>query len=156
LALSHESTLLSQIYPIKKFLLNGKPWIDRYEDDRGWHKKNRSLGGFQLSLGMGKRLIESGNSTALIYSGSSFARMMLYCWITMNVLPEKMADSWLVKTIDDCARSNSTTVPTVGDLRVRWKTTNKDRHMAGVRSAMTLGYRITRLLYDELLKKVSA
>ena len=55
-----QATILSQVYPFEKFLLDGSPWIDRYEDDRGWHKKNKSLGGFQISLGMGKRLIESG------------------------------------------------------------------------------------------------
>jgi uncharacterized protein involved in tolerance to divalent cations len=152
-----QATILSHIYPIEKFLLNGDRWIDRYKDDRGWHKNNRSMAGFQISLGMGKRLIESGSSTVLMYSGSSFARKMFYTWIVSNVLPEKMADSWLVKSIDERAKSNSTNIPTVADLRVRWKTTkgsNRDRHMAGVRSAMTLAYRITRLLYDELLREV--
>jgi uncharacterized protein involved in tolerance to divalent cations len=152
-----QATILTNIYPFEKFLLAGKPHIDRYEDDRGKHKKNMSLSGFQISLGMGKRLIESGSNTALVYSGSSFARMMLYCWITTNVLPEKMNDSWLVTELDKRALSNSKPALTVAQLRTRWKETkgtNKDRHMAGVRSAMTLGYRITRLLYDRLLNKV--
>ena len=116
-----------------------------------------SLSGFQLSLGMGERLIESDGSTALIYSGSSFSRRMLYCWITTNVLPEQMKDSWLMKEIDKRALSNPKPALIVAQLRTRWKETkgtNKDRHMAGVPSAMTLGYRITRLPYDELLKKV--
>lgn len=154
-----QATILTNIYPFEKFLLSGQPHIDRYEDDRGKHKKNKSLAGFQLSLGMGKRLIESGGSSALVYSGSSFARKMLYCWITTNVLPERMADSWLVTELDKRALSNSTAALTVAQLRVRWKETkgtNKDRHMAGVRSSMTLGYRITRLLYDRLLKEVSS
>jgi uncharacterized protein involved in tolerance to divalent cations len=150
-----QATILSQIYPIERFLLNGRPHIDRYEDDRGKHKKNMSLSGFQISLGMGKRLIESGGSTVLVYSGSSFARKKLYTWITTNLLPEKMGDSWLVTEIDKRALSNPTPALTVAQLRGRWQTTkgsNRDRHMAGVRSSMTLGYRITRLLYDELLK----
>jgi hypothetical protein len=152
-----QSTMLSNIYPIEKFLVDRKPQIDRYEDDRGKHKKNMSLAGFQMSLGMGKRLIESGGSTTLVYSGSSFARKMLYCWITTNVLPEKMQDSWLVTELDKRALSQSKPALTVAQLRTRWKETkgtNKDRHMAGVRSSMTLGYRITRLLYDQLLKEV--
>jgi hypothetical protein len=154
-----QATILTNIYPFEKFLRAGKPQIDRYEDDRGKHKKNMSLAGFQISLGMGKRLIESGGSTALIYSGSSFARKMLYCWITTNVLPEKMSDSWLVSELDKRALSNVKPAMTVAELRTRWKETigtNKDRHMAGVRSAMTLGYRVTRLLYDEFLKEVSS
>jgi uncharacterized protein involved in tolerance to divalent cations len=152
-----QSTVLANIYPIEKFLVDRKPHIDRYEDDRGKHKKNTSLAGFQLSLGMGKRLIESGGSTALIYSGSSFARKMLYSWIVTNVLPENMAESWLVCELDKRALSNAKPALTVAQLRTRWKDTkgsNRDRHMACVRAAMTLGYRITRLLYDELLKKV--
>jgi uncharacterized protein involved in tolerance to divalent cations len=154
-----QATVLTNIYPFEKFLKSGSPHIDRYEDDRGKHKKNMSLAGFQISLGMGKRLIESGSSTALVYSGSSFARKMLYSWITTNVLPEKMADSWLVTELDKRALSQPTPALTVAQLRTRWKETkgtNKDRHMAGVRSAMTLGYRITRLLYDHLLKEVSS
>jgi uncharacterized protein involved in tolerance to divalent cations len=154
-----QATMLSNIYPIEKFLLDGKPDIERYEDDRGWHKKNKSLASFQLSLGMGKRLIESGGSTAWIYSGSTFARKQLYTWITVTVLPKRMADSWLVKELDRRALSNNPPALTVAQLRTRWQTTkgsNKDRHMAGVRAAMTLGYRITRLLYDELLKTVAS
>jgi uncharacterized protein involved in tolerance to divalent cations len=152
-----QATILANIYPFKKFLKSGQPHIDRYEDDRGKHKKNMSLSGFQISLGMGKRLIESGGNTALIYSGSSFARKMLYCWITTHVLPEKMKDSWLVGELDKRALSQPKPALTVAELRTRWKETkgtNRDRHMAGVRSAMTLGYRITRLLYDHLLKNV--
>jgi hypothetical protein len=152
-----QATILTNIYPLEKFLFDGKPQIDRYEDDRGKHKKNVSLAGFQISLGMGKRLIESGGSSTLVYSGSSFSRKMLYSWITTNVLPEKMATSWLVTELDKRALSNAKPALTVTQLRTRWKETkgtNKDRHMAGVRAAMTLGYRITRLLYDHLLKEV--
>ncbi|WP_310485711.1 hypothetical protein [Chamaesiphon sp. VAR_48_metabat_403] len=154
-----QATILTNVYPFEKFLLSGAPHVERYEDDRGKHKKNMSLSGFQISLGMGKRLIESGSSSALIYSGSSFARKMLYCWITTNVLPEKMSESWLVSELDKRALSNAKPALTVAQLRTRWKETkgtNKDRHMAGVRSAMTLGYRVTRLLYDELLKTVTS
>ena len=154
-----QATILTNIYPFEKFLLAGQPHIDRYEDDRGKHKKNMSLSGFQISLGMGKRLIESGSSSALVYSGSSFARKMLYSWIVTNVLPEKMGESWLVTAINERALSNPKPALTVAQLRTRWqetKGTNKDRHMAGVRSAMTLGYRVTRLLYDELLKSVTS
>lgn len=152
-----QATILTNIYPFEKFLKLGQPHTDRYEDDRGKHKKNMSLAGFQISLGMGKRLIESGGSTVRVYSGSSFARKTLYAWIMPNVVPEKMADSWLVTELDKRALSNSKPALTVAQLRTRWKETkgtNKDRHMAGVRAAMTLGYRITRLLYDHLLQNV--
>jgi uncharacterized protein involved in tolerance to divalent cations len=150
-----QATILSQIYPFEKFLVDGKKHIERYEDDRGEKKRNASLAGFQISLGMGKRLIESGNSTAWIYAGSSFARKQLYCWIITNVLAAGLGETWLVTELDRRALSNQKPALTVSELRTRWKTTTgskRDKHMAGVRSAMTLGYRITRLLYDELLK----
>lgn len=150
-----QATILSQIYPFEKFLVDGKKHIDRYEDDRGEKKRNASLAGFQISLGMGKRLIESGNSTVLIYAGSSFARKQLYCWIITNVLSAGVGETWLVNELDRRALSNPKPALTVSDLRTRWQSTTgskRDKHMAGVRSAMTLGYRITRLLYDELLK----
>jgi uncharacterized protein involved in tolerance to divalent cations len=152
-----QAAILSQIYPFEKFLASGKEHIDRYEDDRGMRKKNKSLAGFQISLGMGKRLIESGGKSTLTYSGSGYCRRMLYCWTIAHVLPVKMQNSWLVKELDRRALSNSKPADTVADLRVRWKTTKgtpKDRHMAGIRAAMTLNYRITRLLYDELLKEL--
>ena len=152
-----KGVVLSQIYPFEKFLLDGKPWIDRYEDDRGWKKKNRSLAAFQISLGMGKRLIESGGSSVLIYSGSSFARSKLYVWIMSCVMPERCKDTWLVNELDRRALSNPKPALTVAQLRTRWQTTkgsNSDKHKAGARSAMTLAYRITRLLYDNLLQDI--
>ncbi len=155
-----QATILSNTYPFERFLLSGKPRIERYADDQGIHKKNKSLSGFQLSLGMGKRLIESGSSTALVFAGSAFARKMLYSWIIVNVLPEKMTESWLVTRINERALSSKPEPAlTVAQLRLRWQETRggkKDRHLAGVRSTMTLGYRLTRLLYDELLKSVSS
>lgn len=157
--LKMQGTILTNIYPVEKFLRDGRPYIERWQDDVKRHKRNRSLSGFQISLGMGKRLIESGGSKSLRYAGSSFARTKLYCWIMRYVVPEKMADSWVVTELDRRSMTNPRTAVKVADLRKKWQTTkgsNKDRHQAGAAIAMTLGYRITRLLYDELLKEVSS
>jgi uncharacterized protein involved in tolerance to divalent cations len=151
-----QACVLAQVYPFEKFLLNGRQWIDRYEDDRGKHKKNKSLAGFQLSLGMGKRLFESGGSSSLVFAGSSYARKELYSWVMANVMPIRASKTWLVEELNRRALSGSETALTVAQLRTRWKTTKgtpREKHMAGVRSAITLSYRITRLLYDELLKE---
>jgi uncharacterized protein involved in tolerance to divalent cations len=151
-----QACVLSQVYPFEKFLIAGKPHIDRYEDDQGKHKKNKSLAGFQLSLGMGKRLFESGGSSSLVYAGSSYARKELFCWTMTNVMPIKMCNSWLVTELNRRAESGSEKSLTIAQLRNRWQTTKgtpTDRHKASVRSAMTINYRVTRLLYDELLKK---
>jgi hypothetical protein len=152
-----QGVILSNIYPFEKFLREDKSYIERWQDDVKWHKKNRSLAGFQISLGMGKRLAESGGKRDRIFAGSSFARTKLYCWIMRYVMPERMATSWLVTELDRRSMTNPRTAMKVSDLRKRWLETEKngnDRHKAGARSAMTLGYRVTRLLYDELLKAV--
>jgi hypothetical protein len=153
--LKMQGTILTNIYPFEKFLRDDRPYIERWQDDVKWHKRNRSLAGFQISLGMGKRLIQSGDSKVLKYAGSSFARTKLYCWIMRYVVPERMADSWLVTELDRRSMTNPRTAVRVGDLRRKWKTTtgsNQDRHKAGAAIAMVLGYRVTRLLYDEFLK----
>jgi hypothetical protein len=104
---------------------------------------------------MGKRLIESGGSKVEVYAGSSFSRSKLYCWIMGYVVPERMAGSWIVTELDRRSMTNPRTAVKVADLRRRWKTTKgsgSDKHKAGAAIAMTLAYRVTRLLYDELLK----
>jgi hypothetical protein len=154
-----QGVILSQIYPVEKFLLDGKPFIERWEDDRRKYKKNRSLKAFQLSLGMGKKLIESGGSSVKVYSGSSFARTKLYTWIMKYVVPVKMTESWVVTELDRRTLSVPKPAPTVAQLRTRWQETtgsNADRHKAGAAMAMTLAYRVTRLLYDELSKEFTA
>jgi hypothetical protein len=150
-----QGVILSQIYPVEKFLLNGKPQIDRWEDDRKKYKTNKSLKSFQLCLGMGKKLIESGGSSVWVYSGSSFARSKLYTWIMRYVVPERMAQSWIVTELDRRTLSVPKPAPTIAQLRVKWLSTtggNSDKHKAGAAMAMTIGYRVTRLLFDELIK----
>ena len=154
-----QGVVLSQIYPFEKFLRDGKPYIDRWQDDVKWHKRNKSLSGFQISMGMGKRWIKSGSSEKEVYSGSGFTRSKLYTWVMKYVIAERMADSWLVQEIDRRALSNSPPALTIAQLRKRWKTTkgsNSDRHKAGAGVAMAVSYRVTRLLYDHLLKAVSS
>jgi hypothetical protein len=152
-----QGIILAQVYPLDKFLLDGEPWIDRWADDRKQYKRHKSLRAFQISLGFGKRLVESGGSKSLKYSGSAFAREKLYAWIVTNVLSANVGQTWLVKEIDRRALNNQKPSLTVAELRKRWRDTagsNKDRHQAGVRSAITIGYRLTRILYDELLREV--
>jgi hypothetical protein len=153
--LKMQGTILTNIYPFEKFLRDNRPHVERWQDDVKWHKRNRSLAGFQMSLGMGKRLIESGGSKVEVYAGSSFSRSKLYCWIMGYVVPERMAGSWIVTELDRRSMTNPRTAVKVADLRRRWKTTKgsgSDKHKAGAAIAMTLAYRVTRLLYDELLK----
>ncbi len=152
-----QGVILSQIYPFEKFLVDGKPHIDRWADDRKKYKSNKSLKAFQISLGMGKRLIESGGSSVWVYSGSSFARTKLYTWVMKHAIAEGMSQSWLVTELDRRTLSVPKPAPTIAQLRHKWKTTtgsNSDKHKAGAAVAMTVSYRVTRLLYDELIKAV--
>jgi hypothetical protein len=149
-----QGVILSHIYPFEKFLRNGKPYIERWEDDVKWHKRNRSLAGFQLSLGMGKVLIESGGSRTLVYSGSGMARTKLYTWIMKYLVPERMESSWVVEQLNNRSAKAGKDAKTVAKLREKWKATqgsNSDKHKAGAAMAMTIAYRVTRLLYEELL-----
>jgi hypothetical protein len=156
-----QATLLACIYPFEKFLLDGHRNMERWEDDHGkTQKRDRSRGSFQLSIGMGKRLIESGKSSKLRFAGSGLCRKMLYLWTHSFVLCRPMADKWLVIELDRRARlehhPNQRQQPskTVQELNREWKTTkggNKEKHKASVRASITLAHRISRILYEDLI-----
>lgn len=95
-----KAAIISNIHPFDKFLLDGKRVIDRWDDDRRSHKRDRSRGAFQISLGMGKRLIESGGTTKWRYAGSGLARTLLHQWTVSNVLCKHDSESWIVSELD--------------------------------------------------------
>jgi hypothetical protein len=155
-----ESTIaivLPHIYPIEKFYQDGKPWIDRWTDENGKkHKINRSLSAFQLSLGFGKKMQQSGDKEVLMFAGNELARKTIYAWTMGRVILPQNQDSWIVEEIDRRATIDKN--PTVNALYRRWKSakgTPQDKHKAAIKSGITLGYRVTRILYDELVKASS-
>jgi hypothetical protein len=81
--------MLIQIYPLEKFLVDGKPWI---EEEIGSNEKpqlrHRSLRSFQLYLGLGYKWVQSGEKTVRVLSGSSVCRSHLYIWAFDRITPE--------------------------------------------------------------------
>ncbi len=81
-----KAAIISNIYPFDKFLLDGHKHIERWETDVNEKKRDRSRAAMQISLGMGKRLIESGGSTKWRYAGSGLCRSMFYLAMVTDVL----------------------------------------------------------------------
>jgi hypothetical protein len=157
-----KAAIISNIYPFDKFLTDGKKVIERWEDDRGFHKRDRSRAAFQISIGMGKRLIESGGTTKWRYAGSGLARTLLHQWTVTHVLCKHDTAAWIVTELDRKAAlpaqiNNKQKRPKpVSEHYYDWKGTkgsNADRHKACIRASMTLAYRVTRILYDELIEE---
>ena len=79
-ATSCRAVLLIHVFPIDRFLINGKPWVE-YEPSRGkLQKRNRSLSKFQAYLGLSFSYEISGNSKKRKFHGSSLVRSHLYGW----------------------------------------------------------------------------
>jgi hypothetical protein len=160
-----KAAVISTIYPFEKFLINGRRNVERWDDDRGSHKVDRSRAAFQLSLGMGRRLRESGGKTSLKYSGSGLCRGLFYVWTLMHVLGRPNADTWLHQQLDSRAASerhpnqkqkSSQSIEQMSHDCRNAKGSKKERHQARVKASMNLSFRITRLLYDEMLKEFTA
>lgn len=157
-----QAAIVSNIYPFDKFLVDRQRVIERWEDDRGEHKRDRSRAAFQISLGMGKRLIESGGVSKWRYAGSGLARCLLHQWTVSHVLCKHNTNAWIVVELDRKAAlpaqtNNKQQRPKpVSDSYYQWKGTkgsNSARHKACIRVSMALAYRVTRILYDELIKE---
>lgn len=155
-----KAAILSNIYPFDKFLLNGQRNIDRWEDDRGDHKSDRTRAALQLSLGMGKRLIESGGTSHMEYAGSGLCRKLLYTWTVGQVLCQHDSSSWIITELDRKANlpaqpNNKQARPKlVSEMYLEWRHTkggNQAKHEACIKMSMSLAYRITRILYDQLV-----
>lgn len=77
------AALLSQIYPMGKFLLpDGRQNIDHINGS----KRNRSLGAFKLSLGIGLVQHQSGNLTTWKAGGSKHCRTALWRWCKTTII----------------------------------------------------------------------
>ncbi|MEM7593714.1 MAG: transposase [Cyanobacteria bacterium P01_A01_bin.83] len=77
---STRAILLVHLFPIDRFLVNGKPWIE-YEPSRGkLQKRDRSLRKFQAYLGLSFSYEISGDSKKRKFHGSSLVRSHLYGW----------------------------------------------------------------------------
>jgi len=79
-ATSCRAILLINLYPIDKFLVNGRPWIE-YETSRGKRqKRDRSLRKFQAYLGLSFSYNQSGQGLKRKFHGNAIVRSHLYAW----------------------------------------------------------------------------
>lgn len=88
--LDNKMLLLYHCYPFEKFLVNGKPWIEREENHQGkLQKRDRSLRKFQAYLGLSYSYRQSGDKKSRKFHGSSIMRSHLYVWAVCMVAPSK-------------------------------------------------------------------
>ncbi|MEM7757418.1 MAG: hypothetical protein AAF298_04710 [Cyanobacteria bacterium P01_A01_bin.40] len=77
---SCRAILLVHVFPIDRFLIDGKPHIE-YEPSKGkLQKRNRSLRKFQAYLGLSFSYDISGDSKKRKFHGSTLVRSHLYAW----------------------------------------------------------------------------
>lgn len=85
----NRALLLYHVYPIDKFLVEGKCWIEYEKRNGKKQKRDRSLRKFQSFLGMSYRLAQSGDSLKRSFGGSSIVRSHLYVWALCQIAPTK-------------------------------------------------------------------
>lgn len=91
------AALLAHIYPIERFLVDGREVIER-EDGT---KRYRSLASFKLSIGCGKVQYQSGGQLHWKAGGSFECRKALYLWVkTAIVLSPDLSNPKIAKLHD--------------------------------------------------------
>lgn len=112
------AALLSRIYPLNKFLgVDGRQIIDHVDDS----KRNRSLGAFKLSLGMGMVQHQSGNSLSWKPGGAKYCRTALWRWCRTTLLMRSQTDTPQLKLLweyyQECpAKGNQRVMKTVSKM----------------------------------------
>lgn len=144
----NQCLLLLWCYPFEKFLIDGKPWIEKELINRKDAKGNptdelketnrhRSLRSFQAYLGMSYRLKQSGDSLKKAFLGSDIVRASLYMWCVDHICPEKASQHTKVRK-KLCAKRDQLEAAGV---------TGKDK-------VVRLLFKTTDLLFHELLREL--
>lgn len=128
--------LLYHCYPFEKFLVNGKPWIEREESQGKLQKRDRSLRKFQAYLGLSYSYRQSGEKKSRKFHGSSLARAHLYAWAVCMVAPLN-------------CRINSEIGKKLGDRYQELRQTVK-----GKDALIRILFKATRMLFYELLSEL--
>lgn len=104
----NQCLLLLWCFPFEKFLIEGKPLIERElierKDEKGKPtgelketNRNRSLRSFQAYLGMSYKLKQSGDSLKKSFLGSDVVRSSLYMWCVDHICPESASQHTKVR-----------------------------------------------------------
>ncbi len=133
--------LLIQIYPLDKFLIDGKPWLEEEIGSNGkLQLRYRSLRSFQLYLGLGYKWIQSGEKIIRVLSGSSICRSHLYMWCFDRIAPsgnrrlQTKVGQNLGEKYDKLRR---------GEVKI-----------AGKDAMIRVLYKATRMLFEELCREL--
>ena len=134
--------MLTQIYPLDQWLIEGKPFVE-WELDKNdrWQKRNRSLKSFQAYMGLAYKLRQSGDKLSKAFLGSEMIRAHLYMWC--------------VRILEKGGQSLS--VP--GEVGRRLNAKIKDLATGGVNGTDKITrflFYATRLLWAELVRNVES
>lgn len=137
--LDNQVLLLYNCYPLEKFLVDGKPWVEReLADNNKWQKRDRSLRKFQAFMGLSFSYKQSGDKKGRKFHGSSLIRSHLYAWAVCMVAPSKNGHKIEGKIGAELSDRYQ-------ELRVNVK---------GKDSLMRILFKVSRMLYYELLSEV--
>lgn len=127
--------LLFNFYPIEKYLLNGKPWIE-YERSFGkLQKRDRSLRKFQAYAGLSYSYKQSGDMVKRKFHGNAIIRSHLYMWAICSIARRK--------------KVNHTEI--TQELSDRYRQLRKS--VKGKDATTRILFKVTRTLFYELVKE---
>jgi len=138
--IDNRALLLFHIYPLNKFLIDARPWIE-YEESKGkMQERDRSLRKFQGFLGMSYKIKQSGDKTKRSFSGSSMVRAHLYAWAVCQIAPSKHG-----------YRVNTKIGRTLTDRYIEMREVQK---VKGKDALMRILFKATRMLFYELVNTI--
>lgn len=141
------AALLSEIYPFQRFLKDGHQVSEYYPTEKGRARRNRSLGAFKLSCGLGMTYYQSGDAHGWKPGGNNDVRMALWLWCKMAVVIKPRANLPKVARLIEYYQNGS-----------RQIVDGEEKHFnPGIRNQriMRVVRRMLESLYKDLLKEFS-
>lgn len=134
--LNCRAILLFHVFPIDRFLVNGKPWVEYERSREKLQKRDRSLRSFQSFLGSAFVYQISGNSKKRSKRGSSLVRAHLYAWCACMV----------------ARKGNIIGTPIGKKLSDRYQELRKT--VKGKDALNRILFKVTRMLFYELVNEI--
>ena len=104
LGITNQALLLLHIYPLERFLLDGRVWKEwEFSQNNKLVVRHRSLRSFQAYLGLSYAIKSSGEKTVKRWHGSSIVRSHLYAWAVCQICPQNYrVKSEVGRHLTDC------------------------------------------------------
>jgi hypothetical protein len=138
--LDNRALLLAYIYPIERFLVDGKCWIEWEESKGKKQKRDRSLRKFQSYIGLSYKIASSGDKTSRSFNGSSLIRAHLYAWAVCQIAPSSYG--YRVKT--DIGKQ----------LSSRYQMMRNEMKVKGKDALIRILFKASRMLFYELVNGI--